>query len=93
MRHQLIGFLGRSVQGERMINALIGAERHVRIGAVDRTRGRVNQVFHAVMAASFENVQKTRDVAADVYMRVLDRIADAGLGGKMDDAVKVLRPE
>ena len=54
MRHELICLLGCRVQAERMIDILLDGERHVCVGAVDRTRGCVYQMLHAVVAAALE---------------------------------------
>ncbi len=76
-----------------MIDILIDGERHVRIGAVDRTRRCVHQVLDAVVAASFDDVQKAGHVAVDVNMRIFDRIAHARLSGEMNHAVEFLGRE
>src|ERR1700761_9574436 len=43
-----------------------------------------------VMAASLEHIQKTFDVRIDVSVRILQRIANAGLGCEMNDGRKVV---
>ena len=42
------------------------------------------------MPAAFEDVQGAGDVALDVGVRVLERIAHAGLGGEVHDLVEAL---
>ena len=44
-------------------------------------------MLHAVMAAGFEHVGETDQVAQRVGLRILQRIAHAGLGGEMHDAI------
>jgi aspartate 1-decarboxylase len=93
MRHELIGLLGRRVQGERVIDILLDGERHMRVGAINGTRGRVHEVLDAVVATSFDNVQKAGHVAVDVYVRVFDRIAHSSLRGQMNHPVELLGGE
>jgi hypothetical protein len=45
-------------------------------------------VLHLAVAAAFEDVHEADQVAVDVGMRVLQRIAHAGLGGQVDHAVE-----
>jgi len=45
-------------------------------------------MLYAGVAAAFQNVQEAHQVAFDVDMRMIDRIAHAGLGGQMDDIVR-----
>lgn len=40
--------------------------------------------------AAFEQVEKPGDVAIDVYLRVGERVANAGLGGKMTDVAEAV---
>ncbi len=48
---------------------------------------------HLVVAAAFEDVGEADDVALDVGMRILQRVADAGLGGQVDHLVEFLGGE
>jgi hypothetical protein len=41
------------------------------------------------VAAAFENIGEADDVAVDVGVRVLQRIADAGLRGQVNDLVEL----
>ena len=45
-------------------------------------------MLHAAVAAAFEHVHEADDVAVDVGVRVLQRIAHAGLRGEVDHAVE-----
>ena len=47
-------------------------------------------MLDAVVAAAFEDVQEADDVAVDVDVRILDRIAHAGLRREVDDAAEFL---
>jgi hypothetical protein len=44
---------------------------------------------HRVMAAAFEQVGKTNEIAVDVGARIRQRVAHAGLGGQMDDSFRL----
>ena len=45
------------------------------------------------MAAAFEHVQEARDIGVDISVRMVERVADAGLRGEMNDALGLLRGE
>ncbi len=47
-------------------------------------------MLHLVVAAAFEDVHEADQVAVHVGVRILDRVAHAGLGGKVDDAIEFL---
>ena len=48
-----------------------------------------DQVLDLVMTTSFEYVQKSDDVALNISMRVIDRVANAGLRREMDHAIEL----
>ena len=81
MRHQLIGLLGRRIQTYRVIYAVVFRERHLGIAAIHAGTGGIRQVLHTAVPASFEHIHKPHNVAVNVGMRVLERVAHAGLGG------------
>ena len=91
--HQLVGALGRGVERQRVAAELVRRERHPGVGAVDRAGRREHQVLHTVVAAALQHVQRAGYVAVDVGLRGLQRIAHAGLGGQVHDAIKLLAPE
>ena len=45
----------------------------------------------AVMTATFQNIHEALQVGIDVGVRILQRMANAGLGRKMKDMMKLLR--
>jgi hypothetical protein len=93
VRHQLVGLLGGRVQADRVVDAVMLGERHLGVAAVDAGARGIDQVLHAVVAAAFEDVGEADQVAVDVGVRVLQRVAHAGLGGEVDHAVELLGGE
>ncbi len=87
MGHQLVGLFGGSVEAERVVYVVVYGERHGRIGAIHAGAAGVDQVFHAIVAATFEDMTKANEVAVDVGERVLKGVAHAGLGGQVDHAL------
>ena len=79
VRHQLVRLLGRGVERQRMIDVLVHGERHLRVRAVHRAGRGVDEVLDAVVPAAFEHVREADDVAVDVGVRILQRVAHAGL--------------
>lgn len=66
MSHQLVGLLGRGVQAEWVVYVVVHRERHRRISTVNTGAAGVHQVFDTVVAAAFQDVAKTDEVAVDV---------------------------
>ena len=48
---------------------------------------------HAAVAAAFEHAAEADQVRVDVGLRVVDRVAHAGLGGEMDHGLEALAAE
>src|SRR5439155_6807300 len=91
MSHELVRLLGRAVQVEWVIDIVRGAERHARIGAVDRGRRGVEKMSAPGMAASFEDVEKANEVGISISVRVGQRMAHPGLRCEVNDVGKTLR--
>ena len=60
-----------------MVDVLVHAEGHRRVGAVDRARRGKDEMLDAVVAAALQHVQRADDVGIDVGVRVFQRVADA----------------
>src|SRR5438270_12117958 len=93
VRHQLVRFFRGRVQRDGMIDVVVLGEGLLRIRAVHGARRRVDEMLDGVMAASLEDVQEAGDVALGVRVRVRERVADARLRGKMNDALRLVTRE
>ena len=71
-----------------MIHIVRGTEGGRFVGAVDGAGRGVDQVLYFVVAAGFEDVEEADYVAVDVGPWVFQGVADAGLGGEVDDGVE-----
>src|SRR3546814_7843456 len=88
-----VGLLGGRVHAHRVVDAVLDRERQLAVVAVDRARRGVDQVLDAVVAAGLEDVHEADDVGVDVGVRVLERVAYAGLGGEVDHPLRLERSE
>jgi hypothetical protein len=93
MRHQLVRLLGRAVKAHRMIDSVADAEGELAVRAIDRARRGIDEMLHLRVAAAFEHMQEAPDIGVDISVRMLQRIAHAGLRGEMDDALRLLLGE
>ena len=93
LAHQLVRLLGRGVERERMVDAVIDRERQLGVAAVDRARAGVDHVAHAAVAGDLKHVEMADQVGLDVGVRVFDRVTHARLGAEVDDAVELVLPE
>ena len=73
-----------------MIDVLGLDERHVRVRAIDRTGRCIHQMLDAAAPASLDHVQESGHVALHVDVRILRRVAHAGLRREVHDPVKPL---
>lgn len=88
--HELVGFLRRRIEADGMIHVIRRREGRFLLIAVHGRAGRVEKVLHRVMAACFENIEKSHDVRLDVRTGIVDAVAHARLRGKVHHDV---RPE
>ena len=92
--HQLVGLLGGGVERQRVVDVVVDRERHRGVGAVDRARRGVDQVRARRWARQPSRMwRKPTRLRVDVGVRVDERVADAGLGGEVDDAVEAVAGE
>ena len=84
---EFVGFFGSGVERDGVIDLIVGTERDFFVAAIDGAAGGVDKMFDGVAAAGFEDVVETDEVGFDVGVGVVDAVADAGLGGEVDDEV------
>src|SRR5690606_25877575 len=70
MSHQFIGFFGRSIKTDRMINVVMYRKRHGGVSAINGAAGGVNQMLGAEMATSLQDIQESGNVGIDVCLRI-----------------------
>ena len=91
VRQKLVGLFSGRVEGDRVIYLVFNCEGHFFVAAVYGRTGGVDQMLDACgsivigVAAGFEDVVETDQVALDVDVRVIDGVADAGLRRQVDD--------
>ena len=90
MSQQLIAFLGRGIEADRIIYLIVRAERRLLVAAVDGRTGCVDQMKRLVMPAGFENIIETDDVALNIHIRVVDTISDSRLSRQVYHDVDLL---
>ena|SRR5207302_8885178 len=86
--HELIGFLRGGIETNWMIHVVAYAEWHSGVRTIYTGTAGIHQVLYAVMAAAFQYIQKTHDIAVDIGMGVHQRIAHASLRGEVDNALE-----
>lgn len=90
MRQELIGFLGSGVERHWMVYLIIGTEGYLLVASVDRARGCVDEVLYTSipsvirMAASFQDIIKTDQVATDVSVWISNTVSNPRLSGEVD---------
>jgi len=67
--------------------------RDIGVFAINRRRGRKDELLDGVLLGEFEQVLGGDDIGALVADGIFDRRTDAGLGGKVDDGVGGGAPE
>ena len=88
---KLVGLFSGCVEGDRVIDLVFNCEGHFFVAAVYGGAGGVDQMLDSCgtvvigVAAGFEDVVETDQVALDVDVRVIDGVADAGLRRQVDD--------
>ena len=86
--HELVAFLGRGVKAHGIVDLVVFAVGHLAVEAVHGAGRGEHQVLDLVMAAGFQDVQESDQVALQVGVRVRDGVAHAGLGGEVRDLVE-----
>ena len=90
MRHQLVGFLTRGIEGNRVVDVVMHGKRHPGVCTIDRRRRSVDEVADLLLPATFQDVHKTDDIGIDIGMRIGQGVTDTGLGCKIDHDIKLM---
>ena len=88
--HQLVAFFTGGVEAEGVINVVMYGKRHRCVCTVHAGTAGVHQVLNTVVAAAFQDVRKADDVAVDIGKRVFNGVTHAGLGGEVDDSLRLV---
>jgi hypothetical protein len=86
MRHQFVGFFGRCIEADRMVDRGGGAERQLRVRAIDRGGRGVDQVLAAIVPAAFQDVLEAPDIRVDIDVGMAQRVTHARLRSQVDHA-------
>ncbi len=65
-------------------------EGHRRVDTIDAGTAGIHDVFHTIVAAAFEDLGETDDVAVDIGERVFDGVAHASSGGQIRHPVRLM---
>ena len=90
VRHELVALLGGGIEAHGVIHIVVGGEGNFCIATVNARRAGINEMFNRIVAAGFENVIESDDIAFNINIRVLNAIAHARLGGEIYYDVKVV---
>ena len=85
--HGFSGLFGGGVDGELVVGFVGFSEGQDFVGAIDGGGGGDQKVLDVMAAGNFENVEGADDIAVDIGAGSLQRIADTGLSGEVDDDV------
>jgi len=88
--HKLVALFGGGVQRDRIVDFVVGGVRYLLVAAVHAGGAGVHEVFDLIVAACFQNVVESDEVALDIGVGVGDGIADACLGGEVHDDGEVV---
>jgi len=88
VRHQFVGLLAGGVEADGVVDRVVHRERDLGVGTVHAGRAGVDEVLDLVVTAAFEQVGEADQVGLHIRVRILQRVAHAGLRGEMDDAVE-----
>jgi tRNA threonylcarbamoyladenosine modification (KEOPS) complex Cgi121 subunit len=83
-----IGFLGRGVQADRVIDVVVFGEGHPCVAAIDARTRRVDQMLHAAVAAALKHIHEAHQIAVDVGIGIEQRVAHPGLRRQVDHALE-----
>jgi hypothetical protein len=84
MRHEFVALLSSGIEGNGVVNLVIGRVRHLLVAAIDRGRRGIDEMLNLVIATSLEDVVETYEIRLNVSPWISDRIAHASLSGEVN---------
>src|SRR5579883_2871741 len=88
--HQLVGLLGRRIKRLRRVHAILDGEGQFGVPAIDRGgTGKDQMLQPGAVPTCLEYLELALDIGGDVGMRINQRMAHAGLGRQVDDAIDI----
>ena len=71
-----------------MIDIIRFAKRHGGVGSINTGTASIGEMAYLEMAAIFENILEPQNIAINVSLRIVDRMAHAGLGREVDNEIR-----
>ena len=90
MGEEFVALLGSGVEAYGVVHAVVHAEGHLLVAAIDAATAGIDQMLHRMVPAGLKDVVKTKDVALNVGIGVLDAVAYTRLGGEIDHDVEMV---
>ena len=90
MRHKFVALLGGGIQRYGIVDFVIGRIRNLLVAAIHARRTRIDEMLDFKVAASFENVVESDEVALDVGILIRDGVTDASLSREIHDDSEVV---
>ena len=87
MRHHFIRFFAGGIEADGMVGVVRSAKGHGLIETINGRRGGENQMLRRNFPTTIENIQKALQVAVQIRLGVLEGVANAGLGGQMNNDI------
>lgn len=88
---ELIAFFCGGVKASGLVGFVVGREGDFFIRTVNGAGAGVHEMLYGEISASFKDIEKAEDIAPDISVRIVDRVANAGLSGKIDNVGGAMR--
>ena len=92
MSHELVAFLGGGVKAFRNVHLIVFTERSLGVSAINTARTGIDKRI-AMIAATFQDVEKTNHVVLYIASGMVYGISHTRLGGKVANHIKPLVAE
>ena len=90
MCHQFIGTFGCCIELDWMVDTMLFTKRHGGVGTIHATSTGIGQMWCFGIAAGFNDIGKTDNIAFHITHRIFKRITYACLCSKMNHAIKLM---